>query len=153
MSSYLQLSSLSTIMSTTPPPHCLRILVVDDDPICSKILHRAIALSPQHNNPTFFKIDILLSAEAALDELKKSKYDIIFTDIEMKGMTGDEMACQISDRTIPIYAITAKVADDNLLMRCKEAGIQQCLEKPAKPSIIHEIIGGRIEEIIENGNP
>ena len=139
-------------MSTTPPPHCLRILVVDDDPICSKILHRAITLSPQHNKPTIFEINTLSSAEAALDELKKSKYDIIFTDIEMKGMTGDEMACQISDRTIPIYAITAKM-DAESLMRYKRAGIRQCLEKPAKPSIIHEIIGERIEEIIENGNP
>ena len=132
----------------------LHILIVDDNSICSALLAR-IFTSQDLKQFGPFSITILCSAEKALDHLEKSCCDIIFTDIEMRGMSGDEMTRIICNGeiihngveynilekncNIPIIAITAKY-DPGSLKRYKEAGIAQCLAKPVEKRSIHTII-------------
>jgi CheY-like chemotaxis protein len=132
----------------------LHILIVDDDPICSAILKRMITLLQLPGRKATLNITILHSAEEALDVLKNTKYDIMFTDIEMGGMWGDEMVrtiCSKFDYDIPIYAITAK-CDAESCERYKDAGITRCLAKPAMKKSIQDIIENRVEHIIRNSN-
>jgi CheY-like chemotaxis protein len=126
----------------------LHILIVDDDPICSKILHHIIiSLQPLYQN-AILEITTVHSAEEALHKLETASYNIIFTDIEMGAMSGDKMAQCIRDKAlnnylknhnILIYAITCKY-DEESLKQYKEVGITQCLEKPVKREFINEII-------------
>lgn len=128
----------------------LHVLIVDDDKICSTILERIITRLRIIGQETAFDITILQSAEEALCKLKTAKYDIIFTDIEMGALSGDEMVKTIRNELgydTPIYAITAK-HDIESRKRYTDAGITGCLAKPAAKNNIRNII----EEIIHSKN-
>src|SRR4051812_2571051 len=98
-------------MPSTPLPS-LHVLIVDDNFICSNILARAIT----SQQLVALHVTTLSSAEEALRDLSAARYDIIFTDIEMGGMSGDSMARKIreTDREIPIHAVTARCDDESL---------------------------------------
>jgi CheY-like chemotaxis protein len=131
--------------ATTTP--VLRILIVDDNHICSQLLAR-IFTTERLKGITTFQLTILYSAEDALRVLETNCYDIIFTDIEMTGMSGDEMVRVIrnesgsilkGNRNIPIIAVTSKY-DNESCMQYVEAGITECLQKPAKIESIYTIV-------------
>ena len=137
-----------------PTELVLNILIIDDDHICSNILKRIIDLLRPSERNIVVNVTIHYSAEGALNELEKNttKYDIIFTDIEMGGIHGDEMALKIREsfKDIfdgPIYAITANY---NIFSceRYKQAGITECIAKPAGKKYIHDIINERIQHKI-----
>ena len=120
-------------------PFHTRILVIDDNDVCAKVLTRTITSSLKSDKFVSTHITVLSSAEAALHELRTSTYDIIFTDIEMTGMSGDDMVRNVrtraldphileSNRRIPIYAVTAK-HDPKSRGRYESAGITECFEK------------------------
>jgi CheY-like chemotaxis protein len=128
-------------MFINPP---IYILIVDDNELCLKVLERQIKRCGVAN----LHVTKAASAEEALELLKKKRYDIIFTDIEMSGMTGDEMTRKIrkEDRDIPIYAITCK-DDSKSLLRFNAAGITKCLKKPVDVVTIYTIVNYRIEQM------
>ena len=141
-------------ISTMPTTLTLHILIVDDDPICSAILHRMLTSPQLPCKEATLDITILRSAEEALHRLENANCDIMFTDIEMGGMWGDEMTKTIRDKTnhdMPIYAITAK-HDTESCVRYKNAGITGCFAKPVMKNSIHNIIKNRIEHIIKDKN-
>lgn len=130
------------------------ILIVDDNAICAQLLARIFALK-QLKEITTFQITIRNSPEAALPDLKHTRYDIIFTDIEMTKMSGCDMAKTIRDKSTdtykenydtPIIAITSKYDDDSCV-RYKEAGITKSLEKPAKVDSIYVIVKDRVAQL------
>lgn len=137
-------------------PPVLRILIVDDNPVCFTILRRMIVLLQPPDEIIKFEITVVHSAEEALCNLKKTCYDIIFTDIEMTGMRGDDMVKVIrhnlagdickENQHIPIIAITSKY-DKKSLSLYEEAGITDCLEKPAKSDSIHSILKDRLDKL------
>lgn len=143
-------------MPVTPPIPPFRVLIVDDNPVCSDILARVI-VSQQLGEIATLHVTTLCSAEEALRDLGTTCYDIIFTDVEMGQIWGDEMARTIrSDHTVPIHkanrdvpivAITAR-CDPVSCARYEEAGINQCIEKPAKKESIYAIIEGIVDPII-----
>lgn len=134
----------------------LRILAVDDDPLCLKLLCRIIILLQPLYQDISFVITTFHSAEEALKNLTTATYDLIFTDIEMGGMPGYEMAriirnqspdsIYIKNHDIPIYAITARYTTKSI-EQYKEAGITQTFEKPVKKDSIHRLIKDRINQI------
>jgi two-component system, NarL family, sensor histidine kinase EvgS len=142
--------------ATSPPLPFFRVLIVDDDPICSKILTRVIE-SQHPGEIATLRVTILGSAEEALRDLETACYDIIFTDIEMGQISGDDMTRTIragqthlihrSNRDIPIIAVTARVDPDSRA-RYEDAGITECVAKPVSKEIIKNIIRERIEQII-----
>ena len=130
----------------------LHVLIVDDDPLCTQILARLIGII-QSSRTTDIQLTICHSAEDALDKLRESCYDIVFTDIEMGIMSGDKMATTIRNSNTlktncktPIIAITANYNPDSVI-QYKKTGIDQCLEKPAKMKLIRTIIENRIKEL------
>ena len=143
-------------MPTIPPLPFFSILIVDDNTICSDILARLIA-SRQLDEIMDLRITVLHSAEEALTDLRTTCYDIIFTDVEMGKIHGDEMTRIIrsnltvpihkANRDVPIVATTAR-CDPDSRARYEEAGITQCLEKPVKKEPIYALIKDRVDKII-----
>lgn len=141
---------------TMPATPILHILIVDDNTICARILAHMVELE-QLKGVITFKITIHHSPEAALPDLKNTKYDIIFTDIEMTKMSGCDMARIIRDklagnihkenRNIPIIAVTSKY-DVESLRQYEGAGITECLRKPATRDSIHKIIESRMKQLM-----
>jgi CheY-like chemotaxis protein len=118
----------------------LHILIIDDNAICADIIAR-IFTTKRLDEIATFHITKLHSAEDALHDLENMRYDIIFTDIEMTGMSGDDMVRIIrsnsgdiihsGNRDISIFAITSKF-DGKSRIRYSEAGITKCLKKPPR---------------------
>jgi CheY-like chemotaxis protein len=143
-------------MPVTPPLPSFRVLIVDDNPVCSDILARMI-VSQQLGEIATLHVTTLRSAEEALRDLGTTCYDIVFTDVEMGQIWGDEMACTIrsghavpihkANRDVPIVAITAR-CDPVSRARYEEAGITKCLGKPAKKESIYAIIEDRVNQIM-----
>lgn len=136
-------------METAPD---LRILIIDDNEICAKLLARKIRSI--HYEEITIKIAIHNSPLKALDDLKNTHYGIIFTDIEMTpAISGVDIARfvrkdddYIKNRDIPIYAVTCK-ADKEARILYKEAGITECFEKPVKHDSVRIIINTYIKKM------
>ena len=56
-----------------------RILVVDDDQKSRNILERLLA-------PTDYEVEIVKSGEEAVKRLKRSKFNLVLTDLDMPDM-------------------------------------------------------------------
>ncbi len=79
------------------------ILVVDDNKLNIKVAERALA----HYKP---KTDEALSGQECLDKVNENHYDLIFMDIMMPGMSGDETLAKLSEMPnfdTPVVALTA----------------------------------------------
>ncbi|MDD3368330.1 MAG: response regulator [Lachnospiraceae bacterium] len=106
------------------------ILVVDDNSVnlkvASGILHKYNA-----------DVDLARTGEECLQKLENVKYDMIFLDMVMPGMNGDEVLQQIRDREdsyykdLPVIALTAS-AGGNIREELLEKGYQEYLTKPIK---------------------
>ena len=112
-----------------------KILIVDDDPICLKVVKTLLIDNYQ------CQVDIAVSATQALDriyemglEWQPKWYDLIFMDINMPVLNGDKVTKIIKEteanmKTTPVIAITtadsAKRQDEFLKL-----GITEVLIKP-----------------------
>lgn len=100
------------------------ILFVDDDAALLKLYTRMLKQTP-------WELYTTESGEGALEILKDTKIDLVFTDIKMPNMHGIELISKIQSmyRDIPIVACSAypKLKDDEDL---KFQKIEAFLEKP-----------------------
>ena len=79
------------------------ILVVDDNKLNIKVAERALA----HYNP---KTEGALSGQECIDKVQENHYDLIFMDIMMPGLSGDETLERLTHLpgfNIPVIALTA----------------------------------------------
>jgi CheY-like chemotaxis protein len=82
-----------------------------------------------------YNVELVESAEHALEALIPNKFDILMTDINMPGMDGYELTIKIrnSDNSaianIPIIAITANVTTEDE-EKCRASGIDGFIAKP-----------------------
>ncbi len=89
-----------------------RILVVEDEPHVGQALWRALTLlDPDYG------VEAVESAEAALDRLERSAYDVVVTDFKLPGMSGLELLEQVRSlypaaRTILITAYGTSQVED-----------------------------------------
>jgi len=98
-------------------------------------------------------VDVVPSGDAAIKALQTAPYDLVFMDIFMPGMSGQE-ATQIirtlpePARSTPIIALTANVgAEDEALF--KAAGMDGLVGKPVSP----EALLGVLREHVWRGRP
>ena len=90
-------------VSVPPLPrlHQTRFLVVDDEPAVRELL-RDILQSEG------YRVETATGGREALTLFAEQKFDGIFTDIGMPGMSGWELACAVreQDRSIPLVVVT-----------------------------------------------
>jgi len=105
------------------------ILVVDDDDVNRKVATSFLS-------ELGAKSGEVASGADAIEELKRRNYDLVLVDCMMPVMDGFETARRIrapgsgtKNPGVPIVAMTAKSQPEDRL-RCKAAGMDDCLVKP-----------------------
>jgi CheY-like chemotaxis protein len=107
------------------------VLVVDDDQMIGKSFDRVLSGE--------FNVEKCVNAADALDKMSKKEYDVVFTDIKMPGMSGIELAEQISIKRpwTPVVIITGYGTQDSE-DRATAAGVSDFLRKPLTPEMIQQ---------------
>lgn len=70
-----------------PPCVARRVLVVDDEPAVCRMLESILAV-------TDLEIDTAFDGVSALDRIQRTPYDLLFTDLVMPGLDGNELLRQ-----------------------------------------------------------
>jgi len=106
---YLQ--SIFTANAQGDLPKCLpvRVMIIDDDAVARRVILSAL-------NVAGLKVTACSGGQEALDNLKTSPYDIVFTDILMPRLSGFTLLKQLRElpqyRRTPVVFVTA-LADFN----------------------------------------
>ncbi|HEY0182844.1 MAG TPA: response regulator, partial [Rhodopila sp.] len=116
----------SLVLPRRPPPRT-RILLAEDVVANQRVTAMLLRREGHH-------VEVAASGTAAIQAIQAAPYDLVFMDILMPGMSGQEAARIIRTlpepaRSIPIVALTAHVAaqDD---ARFRAAGMNGMLSKP-----------------------
>ena len=100
------------------------------------------------------RVAIVPDGDAALDALALCIYDLIVMNIHLPEMNGIDASkvyrfISLDKPRVPIVAVTDD-ANENIVRRCKEAGIDACISEPIDPDDLLELI----EKIVqESGTP
>ncbi|MFH2036998.1 MAG: sigma-54 dependent transcriptional regulator [Candidatus Zixiibacteriota bacterium] len=119
----------------------INILVVDDDQLANDFFNEVLVREG-------YKVETAFSGEEALEKINDMPFDIMISDIRMKGMDGIkllERAVKIQPQLITIM-VTAYGTVDNAVKSMK-LGAHDFLLKPVTPEAL-EIVVGRAAELI-----
>ena len=107
-----------------------KVLVVDDDPVVRKSFDRVLSGKG-------YAVITAENGEEALRKLNEEKYDAVYTDIRMPGMSGLEVAEEVKARKpwTPVVIITG-YGTEAAEARAKAAGVSSFLHKPLSPEMI-----------------
>src|SRR4051812_43777651 len=83
-------------MSSSPEPQ--RVLVVDDEPEMATVVEQAL------RRRGYYAVQIN-SAEAAWDLLEREDFDVVITDLNMRGMTGVHLTDRIAKNRTDLHVI------------------------------------------------
>lgn len=96
--------SAGDILQDTPSQHPPRVLVVDDEAISRRAVTYALERAK-------LKPIAVENPQAAYNMLTETKFDLIFLDVDMPGMTGFELCSKLrmlpSHRTTPVVFVTS----------------------------------------------
>jgi len=109
-----------------------KVLIVDDDPIVRTSFDRVLSRKG-------YAVITAENGEEALRKLNEEKYDVVYTDIRMPGMSGLEVAERVKARRpwIPVVIVTG-YGTDAAEARAKAAGVSGFLHKPLSPEMIED---------------
>jgi len=109
-----------------------KVLVVDDDPSVRKSFDRVLSGKG-------YAVITAENGEEALRKLNEEKYDLVYSDIRMPGMSGLEVAEKIRARRpwTPVVIITG-YGTDIAEERAAAAGVSKFLHKPLSPTMIED---------------
>ena len=107
-----------------------KVLVVDDDPVVAKSVGRVLTSKG-------YAVIAASNGEEALNKLAHEKYDMVFTDIKMPGMSGIEVAERVkaAQPWLPVVIITGYGTEAHR-DRAMAAGVSGFLNKPLSPEMI-----------------
>jgi two-component system chemotaxis response regulator CheY len=122
----------------------LRILVVDDSPVMRSFIRRVLGL-------TGLEIETTIEAgdgQEALEVLDREWVDLIFTDINMPRMNGEEFVRRLSDSGVTATLPVVVISTDGTVVR-KEMlaglGARAYLQKPFSPEQLRD----EVERVLE----
>jgi CheY-like chemotaxis protein len=109
-----------------------KVLVVDDDPAVRKSIDRVLSGKG-------YAVITAENGEEAMRKLNEEKYDLVYTDIRMPGMSGLEVAEQVKARKpwTPVVIITG-YGTEAAQARAKAAGVSGFVHKPLSPEMIED---------------
>jgi len=104
-----------------------KILVVDEDPAARKHIEQVLVGEG-------YVVVTAPSGEDALWELDRARYDAVFTDLAMRGMSGLDVAAEIRVRHpgLPVVVVTGQGFGEDQ-ERAAAAGVVEFLHKPLAP--------------------
>jgi CheY-like chemotaxis protein len=109
-----------------------KVLVVDDDPAVRKSIDRVLTGKG-------YAVITAENGEEAMRKMKEEKYDVVYTDIRMPGMSGLDVAEQVKAQKpwTPVVIITG-YGTEAAEARAKAAGVSGFLHKPLSPEMIED---------------
>jgi CheY-like chemotaxis protein len=109
-----------------------KVLVVDDDPAVRKSIDRVLSSKG-------YAVITAENGEEALRKLNEEKYDLVYTDIRMPGISGLEVAEHVKAQKAwtPVVIITG-YGTDAAEARAKAAGVSAFVQKPLSPEMIED---------------
>ena len=109
-----------------------KVLIVDDDPVVATSFDRVLS------GKGYAVIKASNGAEA-LEKLAAERYDLVFTDIRMPGMSGIEVAERVkaSQPWLPVVIVTGFGSEESEA-RATAAGVSAFLHKPLSPEMIED---------------
>jgi CheY-like chemotaxis protein len=109
-----------------------KVLVVDDDAAVRKSIDRVLTGNG-------YAVITAENGEEALRKLNEEKYDLVYTDIRMPGMSGLEVAEHVKAQRpwTPVVIITG-YGTDAAESRAKAAGVSSFMHKPLSPEMIED---------------
>jgi CheY-like chemotaxis protein len=109
-----------------------KVLVVDDDPAVRKSIDRVLTGKG-------YAVITAENGEEAMRKLNEEKYDLVYTDIRMPGMSGLDVAEQVKAHKpwTPVVIITG-YGTDAAQARAKAAGVSSFVHKPLSPEMIED---------------
>ncbi|HTJ46177.1 MAG TPA: sigma-54 dependent transcriptional regulator, partial [Kofleriaceae bacterium] len=101
-----------------------RVLVVDDDPVMCNMVVTGLAKRG-------FQAEAVTAGAEAFERLRAEDYDVVVTDLNMRGMNGNELCARIvADRPdVPVIVITAFGRMESAIDALR-AGAHDFLPKP-----------------------
>jgi CheY-like chemotaxis protein len=109
-----------------------KVLVVDDDPAVRKSIDRVLSGKG-------YAVITAENGEEAVRKLNEEKYDLVYTDIRMPGMSGLDVAEHVKAQQAwtPVVIITG-YGTDAAEARAKAAGVSAFVHKPLSPEMIED---------------
>ena len=112
----------------------LRIMVLDDEPIVCKRLKPALEKQG-------YEVDAFTQSSEAMEQIKHVDYDIIITDLKMKGIDGMQLLGEAKRRSPRTEVIV--ITGFATMETAKESfhkGVFDFVAKPFKLSEIQEVV-------------
>ncbi len=119
-----------------------RILLVDDDRTCLRMLNKILTPIPN------CEIDTFTSAHVALEKAIQADYDIVISDYmmpEMDGITFLKQYMRSQPRTSRII-LSSYCTKESLYGAVNEAQVMRYIEKPCDEHALRAIIGQVLNE-------
>ena len=115
------------------------ILIVDDSTIVRAVISKALKLAGVPINKLFQAGN----GEEALEVLENSWVDLVFCDISMPVMDGEELVAAMNENgmmeSIPVV-IVSSAGSEPRVARLKENGVKDYIQKPFTPERIKEVV-------------
>ncbi|SDX08851.1 response regulator [Paenibacillus sp. CF384] len=114
-----------------------RILVVDDEPMIRKGLHKLIGEA----DPAVCHAETADNGQDALDKIAANRPDLLFTDIKMPKMDGLELCRQVNERfpDLPVVIISG-YGDFEYARQCMSFGVKEYLLKPVTKAAVSQTV-------------
>ena len=114
----------------------IRVLVVDDEEEVGQVISEVLELDGH-------SVEVAASGEAALEKIKRRRYDVILSDLRMPGMDGPGLYRALEETCPDLVAGLAFITGDTLSPRVKDfldASERPYLEKPIVPRDIRDLV-------------
>lgn len=121
----------------------IKLLAVDDEKGIADLLYNFF-----HNRG--FYVSVAHSGEEALKIVNSDRPDIIFLDINMKGMNGIEVLERVKriDKNIKVIMVTVH-SEKEMIAKAKELGADEYITKPFMISYLEEVVIKKIQELLK----
>ncbi len=130
---------------TSKKSHAKSVLLIDDD----KIVLRSLARFLEHHG---YSLQVAESGEEALENIKKTSFGLIITDIRMPGLNGIETIKRIREfnrvnkRPVPGEVIITGYADPEIERQAEKLGITDFIYKPFATKQFLETIESKLKK-------
>jgi excisionase family DNA binding protein len=125
---------LNSFIATVRPNLGGAALIVDDDIGVRQLIEDAVSEQG-------YKVVAVESGERALEELERQRFDLIFLDLVLPGLSGVDVIRAIKERNSRIVvAVITGHGDDPIALEAMSLGPLFFIRKPFKMSDITEVI-------------
>ncbi len=115
------------------------ILLVDDSATVRAVINKALILAGVDINQLYQAGN----GREGLDVLEKEWVDLVFCDISMPEMDGEEMVAEMKEQgmieNIPVV-IVSSAGSEPRVARLKANGVRDYIQKPFTPERIREVV-------------